>query len=98
MSRLDGPDTRRKKPAGRGVRGGAGRPRRLRAEGMKETLGLIREWWRQLRLPECTHCGSADISRSSPRPWDKPLSWLSLLPHRCASCGRRFYLLRRGGP
>ena len=64
---------------------------------MKETAGLVREWWRQWSLLECPHCGGDDVRRSTsrgPREW--ALSRLSILPYRCVRCQRRFYLLRRG--
>jgi hypothetical protein len=55
----------------------------------------LREYWRQLLLPECPHCGSPEVQPSAPRRRDAPLSWLGLLPHRCRRCLRRSYLRTR---
>lgn len=63
---------------------------------MKETAELLREYWRQLHLPECPHCGDADLCPSRPRLWERPLCLLSLCPYRCLRCAHRFYLRRRG--
>jgi len=63
---------------------------------MGETGELLREYWRQLTLAECPHCGGADIHASRPRSWERALWWLSLCPYRCTRCGHRFYLRRRG--
>ena len=52
----------------------------------------LSDYWRQLGLPECPHCGSPSIQPSAPRRREAPLSWLGLLPYRCGHCLRRSYL------
>jgi hypothetical protein len=39
----------------------------------------------------CQRCGSADVSRSRRRVWERPLSWLGVFPYRCLCCLARFY-------
>ena len=52
----------------------------------------LRDYWRQLELPECPHCGSTRIEPSALRRRETPLAWLGLLPYRCGRCLRRSYL------
>ena len=52
----------------------------------------LREYWRELGLPECPHCGGAGIHPSRPRWWERSLSWAGLFPYRCEHCLRRSYL------
>jgi len=52
----------------------------------------LRDYWRQLLLPECPHCGSPKVQPSRPRWWERSLSWPGLSPHRCGHCLRRSYL------
>ena len=59
-----------------------------------ETAALLRDYWEQLKQPECPHCGDASLCHSRPRLWERPLAWLSLFPYRCLRCARRFYLRR----
>jgi hypothetical protein len=42
----------------------------------------------------CTHCGSADTTRSRRRWWERlieTITRLSVSPRRCYNCGRRFW-------
>jgi hypothetical protein len=55
----------------------------------------LREYWRQLGLPECVHCGSPNIQPSHPHWWERALSWPGLFPYRCGHCLRRSYLRAR---
>jgi hypothetical protein len=74
---------------------------RFISEGQSEKLpGIqlprdLREFWRQLLLPECVHCGSSRIQPSAPGLRGAPLSWVGLLPYRCERCLRRSYLRAR---
>jgi hypothetical protein len=58
----------------------------------------LSDYWRQLELPECPHCGSDRIEPSASRRREAPLSWLGLLPYRCVRCLRRSYLRARRRP
>jgi hypothetical protein len=58
----------------------------------------LRDYWRQLLLPECVHCGSTNILPSRPRWWERALSLPGLRPYRCGHCLRRFYLRASAPP
>ena len=58
-------------------------------------FAYLREYWRQLLLPECPLCSSPNIKPSRLHWWERALLWLGLLPYRCGHCLRRSYLRAR---
>ena len=46
------------------------------------------------KKPECPMCTSIEFRRSAPRPMDKMLRLVNLIPLQCTNCFRYFYWLR----